>query len=148
VLQLNGSNGGIILLKLRQIALGITLATTFLLGNSLTPAIADDAVWGYVDRLGKLIIPAQYQDAWTFSDGLAAVEKDGNWGFIDRFGKVVIKPQFDRADSFAEGLAAVRVDKKWGYIDKSGNMVIEPKFDGNWAFGEGLAPVMLNQSNK
>jgi len=32
---------------------------------------------------GKLIIPATYEDAFDFSEGLAAVQVDGAYGFID-----------------------------------------------------------------
>jgi len=29
--------------------------------------------WGYIDRTGKMVIPARFLDARSFSDGLAAV---------------------------------------------------------------------------
>ena len=42
--------------------------------------------WGYIDRNGALIIPAQYDDAGGFSEGLAPVKLKGKWGYIDRNG--------------------------------------------------------------
>lgn len=42
--------------------------------------------WGYIDRNGTLIIPAQYDDAGGFSEGLAPVKQKGKWGYIDRNG--------------------------------------------------------------
>lgn len=40
------------------------------------------------------VMEGEYDHAWPFSEGLAAVEVDGKIGFIDTRGKMVIKPQF------------------------------------------------------
>lgn len=40
------------------------------------------------------VMEGEYDHAWPFSEGLAAVEVDGKIGFIDAQGKMVIKPQF------------------------------------------------------
>ena len=34
-----------------------------------------------------MAIPFIYDDAISFSEGLAAVKKEGKWGFVDRNGK-------------------------------------------------------------
>lgn len=90
---------------------------------------------GFIDKSGNTIIKPQFDNAESFSEGLAAVEvgatsefSRGKWGFIDKQGKFVIKPQFDSANSFSEGLAQVTIGSKYGYIDKQGEFVIEPKF--------------------
>ena len=44
---------------------------------------------------GKLVILAQFDEAHSFSQGLAAVKVGSKWGFIDKSGKFVIQPQFD-----------------------------------------------------
>lgn len=76
---------------------------------------------------GKLVIPAQFDEAHSFSQGLAAVKVGSKWGFIDKTGKQVIRPQFEdvryayenESKSFFEGLAAVSVgENKWGYISR------------------------------
>lgn len=59
------------------------------------------------DMTSFILIPAQYEDAMSFSDGYAAVKKDGKWGYIDESGKVVIDFQYDWAGYFADGIAAV-----------------------------------------
>src|ERR1043165_6649934 len=69
--------------------------------------------WGYIDRAGKLIIPAQFVEARGFSDGLAAVKVESSWGYIDRAGKLVIAAQFSEARNFGNGLAAVKIKDSW-----------------------------------
>lgn len=80
---------------------------------------------GFIDRTGKMAIPAGYAEARSFSDGLAAVRVGGKWGFIDREGRMVIEPRFAEPLRFAGGLAEERYLDRVGYIDKSGKYVWE-----------------------
>ena len=78
--------------------------------------------WKYgFKKDGVIVIPAEYNDAWYFSEGVVAVERDCMWGYIDTAGNVVIPFKYDCADSFINGKAAVFLNGKWGYIDKQGN---------------------------
>ena len=61
-------------------------------------------------------IPFIYDDALTFSEGLAPVKKDGKWGCVDKTGKEVVPPIYDGARGGEDGLAAVKKDGKWGFI--------------------------------
>ncbi|WP_235596447.1 WG repeat-containing protein, partial [Leptospira weilii] len=109
--------------------------------------------YGYIDKTGKFIIPSQFDNAHSFSEGLAAVQIGKKWGFIDKTGNFVIPPQFYNANSFSEGLAAVQICEegsdngcgkwKWGYIDKTGNVAIQPQFYNADSFSEGLAVVEI-----
>jgi hypothetical protein len=38
--------------------------------------------WGYIDKNGKFVIPPQFGDAGSFSEGLAPVEIEGKYGYI------------------------------------------------------------------
>lgn len=102
---------------------------------------------GYIDKTGKVVIPAEYGTTGKFSEGLASVEKDGKFGFIDKTGKAVIPFQYPWTeygrplDEFHEGLAAVLKDGSFGYIDKTGAEVIPFRFDYGLSFSEGLAAV-------
>lgn len=81
---------------------------------------------------GKIAIPAQYEHAWIFSEGLGAVVKDGKLGFIDHQGNWVIEPQFRYAGEnveyvFRHGFCTVKNESGlFGVIDTEGNFVLEP----------------------
>jgi hypothetical protein len=120
--------------------------------------------WGFIDRLGKLVVPASFSTVSPFSEGLAAVTvRRGTiaaCGYIDRSGTRVIEPRFLSAGSFKEGLAPVRiamedesddapsvarpVRSRWGYIDRHGKVVIQPRFYQAGSFEHGLAQVSEN----
>lgn len=104
--------------------------------------------WGFIDKTGKIVIPPQFVEVESFSEGLAKVAVINNegkqvWGFIDRTGKMVINPQFADVTNFKNGLAAVSYwtttkstltgsvyhhKSNFGFIDKTGKEVIPPKF--------------------
>lgn len=67
-----------------------------------------DGQWGFVDTQGAWVIPAQFEAARDFSEGMAAVQRDGLWGYIDEKGRMVISPGFNEAGDFGQGLAPVR----------------------------------------
>jgi hypothetical protein len=50
------------------------------------------------------VIPAQFDSAEDFSEGLARVLVDGKYGFINRTGTVVVPPQFKNAGDFSSGV--------------------------------------------
>ena len=87
---------------------------------------------------GEIIIKAQFERAWIFSEGLAGVLKNNKLGFINKSGELIIPYQFpynpiidSKVDFvFKNGLCtAVGNNGKHGLIDKEGNWVIEPKYD-------------------
>ena len=107
---------------------------------------------GFVDVNGIYIIKPQFDVAYDFDDGLAAVGICNNkceYGFIrEDFGitnEYLIRPQYDDVRNFTEGLAAVKVGNKWGFIDTRGDCVIEPQFDNTRGFTEGLSPVRVGK---
>jgi hypothetical protein len=112
--------------------------------NGLALAIANEK-YGYIDTSGKLVIPAQYDDARHFADGLAAVQIGGKWGYINPKGERVIPPQFTMFADFTEGLAKVTQDNQVGFIDKTGKLVIPYRFDEAYSFSEGVAIVRVGQ---
>ncbi len=99
--------------------------------------------WGYMDRLGQLIIPPQFEEAGWFSGGAAAVKRDGRWGYIDRTGRLFVEPQFDQASSFSRGLAPVKVGDLWGYVDRTGRMAIAPQFEMAYPFWDTITAARL-----
>lgn len=98
---------------------------------------------GFIDKSGRLVIPALFDRALSFSEGLAAVQRGGKCGYVDRTGAVRIQPTFDDARRFREGRAAVKVGEKWGFIDPEGRWVKEPTYVQASGFSEGLAAVAV-----
>ena len=87
-------------------------------------------LWGYIDKTGKLVIPAQFESAAPFSEGLAAIHNCDQAYFIDKSGKTVISEKFRYASSFSGGLAHVETmtkdDLLFSYVDKTGKIVWGP----------------------
>jgi hypothetical protein len=97
--------------------------------------------WGYIDRLGKQVIPVSFARAGSFSGGRALVGSDAGEQFIDKEGKVVISISGSGAGDFREGLAAVHSDAGvTRYIDNAGKVKFEVRGYGH-EFHEGLAVV-------
>ena len=115
-------------------------------------ALTNEYVWFKDSSTGKrgfkhngtIVIPARYDRAGNFSEGLASVEINGKWGFIDKSGNMVIPARYYDAWSFSEGLALVEINYKRGFIDKSGTLVIPARYDNTWSFSEGLVGVKIN----
>ncbi|MDY4882670.1 MAG: WG repeat-containing protein, partial [Muribaculaceae bacterium] len=101
--------------------------------------------WKYgFKKDGVIVIPAEYDDAWYFSEGVAAVERDCMWGYIDTAGNEVIPCKYNAAEAFSEGLAEALRNDKWGYIDRIGKEVIPFIFDCTSEFENGKADVNLD----
>jgi hypothetical protein len=108
--------------------------------------------YGYMDKSERVVIAPQYDYAFPFSDGMAAVYQDDNGGriaFIDKRGHQITPYKFTYALPFSEGFAVVRENEGWPYkcrfIDKTGKYVFETY---SWArsFKEGKASVGLPTS--
>ena len=86
-------------------------------------------MYGYIDKTGTLVIPAVFNSAEPFSEGVAAVRKCDQAFFIDKTGKTVIG-NFTYASSFSGGLARFETLTKdgllSGYVDKTGTLVWGP----------------------
>ncbi len=98
--------------------------------------ISENGKWGFIDKTGNVILPANYYSAQDFSEGLAAVRKSGLYGYIDRNGKFLIAEQYDYAEPFVNGRARVYLNGKPYYIDRSGKKLFEHGFTTIGNYGE------------
>ena len=100
----------------------------------------------FIDKTGRRVTP-EFDGAFDFHEGLAAVEVGKSVGYIRRDGSFALLAQYQSASGidFSEGVAAVRVNGKVGFMDKKGNVVIEPKYDDVYAFSDGLALVQIGE---
>lgn len=99
---------------------------------------------GYLNtNTGQIVIPAQYDRAWNFSEGLAAVYKNGIVSFITSTGEPAFPNTFpiryeDYYDEisplFHNGLCVMRtLNNKWGLINTQGEWVVEPIYNSIYA---------------
>jgi len=99
-----------------------------------------DRLRGYLNiHTGKIVIPARYNRAWNFSEGIAGVFKDGVVSFINADGELAFNNTFplyyyddysEIAFQFHQGLCVMRtLENKWGLINTRGEWVVEPVYN-------------------
>ena len=69
------------------------------------------------------MIPFKYDNAWDYTEGLAAVVLNDKYGYIDMQGNEVIPLQYDYAYYFHNDTARVELNGKSFYINKEGQCV-------------------------
>lgn len=118
---------------------------------------AGEKKWGYANLKGELIIPAQFEKCYEFSDdGLAVIydKENRQYYFINLKGEKLDTElkKFKLIDGlgidlkgFDEGLVPVKDGEKWGYLSKSGKMAIAAKYDHVTSFNSGHAPVQVGE---
>jgi len=95
--------------------------------------------WGFVDRRGRLVIAAEFEDGCPtapesgrggppiglFKEGLAAAYKDGSWRFIDKSGREAVPGRFAKVSNygFRNGIVQVCGKNTCGYIDRTGRVI-------------------------
>jgi len=100
--------------------------------------------YGYLDRDGGILIPAQYQSATDFQDGVAVVQtQEGEYQLIARDTSILYKYPYEYVGQYGQGMLAFQEegDPKYGFIDKSGKVMIPPSFDAVQPFSEGRAVI-------
>lgn len=82
--------------------------------------VKTDGKWGYIDRRGRVVVPAIYDNAYPFRNGIAVVRQGDLRGFLhasESAGlQVLFEPQFEDVYRFSNGLAPAKTGGKWGYI--------------------------------
>lgn len=74
-------------------------------------------VWGFVDTNGHEILKPQFQNAKSFSLGLAPVQVGDRWGFIDLEGNLVVECKYSDAGVFSvDGAAPVKGSETWNLL--------------------------------
>lgn len=102
-------------------------------------AVCQNGKWGYVDELGRIVIPIEYDASWyqypvfdmsssrsssnvkeycyAASDGYVVLCKDGEWELKDTSGNNVIrKGVFEAIRPVFDGKCWVKKDGKWGIV--------------------------------
>lgn len=92
--------------------------------------------YGYIStRTGKAVIPEQFDEAFPFSEGRAAVVKRETLYFIDYKGTPINGKRFHYDPLIEEYIFCGNIciaspgNGKFGLIDKNGGWAVSPKFD-------------------
>jgi hypothetical protein len=122
--------------------------------GQVVAAVKKDGRWGYVDTLGKMVIPFNLEAAGNFFEGLAAVKYGGHWGYINKKGDFSVKPVFDEASDFHDGHARITFfDSKdsvyyHGYINRISIMPISLEYyETGSDFHDGLVKILTHDEN-
>ena len=111
------------------------------IGDEIIRAVDKDGKFVFIDLEGNKLFEEIFQDAYDFSNGIAAVKQKGQWFFIDKNGKRIFKENYEKVHGFSEGYAAVCRSGKWGFIDTTGSLVIGFQYDAVGDFGDGMVAV-------
>lgn len=118
-------------------------------GQSLRPysgnfaAFYEAGKWGYEDMDGTVVIPAEYEEAGNFINGVAIVKKAGKWGVITPSGDEVYQCVYDTIAPFSSnGIALASIDMSWYYLHIDGKIQSLPSDLTFNSYHNGLAKVM------
>lgn len=99
-----------------------------------------DALWGYKNTLGQVVIQPAFINALEFADGVAfAQTPDGLYGLLSVHNVWLVEPVWTNVLPFSDGYAAVEQGGKWGYIDQTGKVMIDYIFREAGSFHCGRA---------
>jgi hypothetical protein len=107
----------------------------------------DGFTWGYKDASGTWAIPAKYNDAENFKDGLARVQEGDKWIAIDVHGKTVPqeKKKIHVIGPYTEGLALAIDNGLTGWVDSQERPAFPlRKFQKAFNFSSGLARFQMD----
>ena len=95
---------------------------------------------GFINAEGEIKILPDYEDARSFSEGLAPVRLNGKWGAIALNGDLVIPcTHTGMGLRFSEGTIGLSVGMRHGAISRDGNIIVPPKYWAISQFSEGTA---------
>lgn len=82
-----------------------TLKSKFPFSSNNLILFEEEGKYGYVDKNGKIVVPAKFEYAYPFVDGgIAYVELKGKSGFINKKGKEVVLIKYSQLWLESEGL--------------------------------------------
>lgn len=86
--------------------------------------------YGYIDTTGKLVIPYQFDEAFSYSDSVAIVFKDCKYGILDIQGHITpVDTDYTHVLAFTDGYARVSQRGLMGLIDKQGKELLRPSYN-------------------
>lgn len=94
------------------------------LADSLFLPVSINGKYGYMNRLGDVVIPPNYQFAGHFVNGLAIVGNDDKYGAINKSGQLIIPFSYSSISDFIQGRSIVEENEKLGIIDRNNRVIL------------------------
>jgi len=115
------------------------------LGHQIPNSIPE--VWSYINSKGDRATDHEFEEAQSFTDGLAISKKNDKYGLIDINFNTAIDYKYDGLKRVGTGLYAAKKDNLWGLINNSDNIIADFSYSNIGIFSEGLAPVSIKNSD-
>jgi hypothetical protein len=112
-----------------------------MLSEGITIVVDSEGYSSYVNRSGRLISTATYQNAGNFSEGLALVQIGKKFGFVDKKGTEIVAPTLDYAVDFSDSMALFYGSVGCGYINNRGDITIPALYEAGTSFYKGYSSV-------
>jgi len=107
--------------------------------------ICKDCLWGFMDTLGRIPIPPQYDFARKFKNEVAVVQLENDWGLINKDGQTILKCAYNDVEYLENSdslMIQVLVKKeKIGLIDNTGKVIIPAIYTDLGEVSEGRVAV-------
>lgn len=107
--------------------------------------------YGYLDRAGHEVIPAQYEEAYDFQEDRAIVKLPaGAYVLIQKDGTKLHEYSYPSVGPYSDGLMSFQQEEagKYGYINERGDVVIQPIFTFAMPFQQGRAIVNTSEDGE
>ncbi len=116
--------------------------------NEGLAVVSSDGKYGYMNQVGELVVPLQYEMATMFHAGRGSVQSSETkkWGAVDQSGKLVIQCKFLDPLYFHNQIAIAHENfDSVGFIRINGEYIITPKLESIGRFSsEGLARLLVS----
>ena len=97
--------------------------------------VKSEGKWGVVNAQGEFVIPAQYDDADVWPNGMVRVRKDGLDGVVSLDGTPIIPMTFQRIENFANrDFTYAKNAEGEVIIDRAGKVLLGPGFQSIYSF--------------
>ncbi len=110
--------------------------------DGLAWVINNEYGYGYIDKTGEFVIPAEYNGASAFHDGIArvskAVEGSYQYGYINKENEIVIPFEYDDMETEIQkdDIFFASKDGAYGYINLQNETVIPFEYDSAYGSDE------------
>lgn len=100
---------------------------------------------GLIDREGREVIPAEYDDLSWDGSRYAYVDRGGRHGCLDRTGRVVVPLEYDWIGEFDYGFVLVSREGRYGFVNEAGEQAGDglAYADARPVSADGTAEVLL-----